>query len=206
MESKYIRKILGESDFERFQSGDSKIFNYVYAYYYPIIIRYVFSHCGNMEDAEELSQEAFVLLFKYRHSIESAHKLYPFLFVIAKRLTISYFRKQLRRQTIWDEAQIDLTQDQATKSVEDYIDHKELEAIYLKIVESLPEQQRKAYSLFKIDQIPQETIASLMEVSPNTVRNHISIATKTIRLRIQQLYFIFILISIGISMSVMTFI
>jgi len=204
MGSIHIKKILGESDFDSFQSGDSKVFNDVYEYYYPIIIRYVTSHCGNLEDAEELTQEAFLLLFKHRRSVKSIDKLYPFLFVIAKRLTISFFRKKLRRRTIWDEVKIDIRRDETAMDVEDYIDHKELEDVYLKIVESLPEQQRKAYSLFKIEQMPQEIVASVMSLSPNTVRNHISIATKTVRLKIQQLYLIFI--SIGISISFVTFI
>lgn len=204
MKSIYIKEILRESDFDRFQGGDSELFNYVYEYYYPIIIRYVTSHCGNLEDAEELTQEAFLLLYKHRRSIESADKLYPFLFIIAKRLTISFFRKKIRRQSIWDEAIIDMYQNRVVLDVENYIDHKELEGVYLKIVGSLPEQQRKAYYLFKIEQMPQEAVASVMSLSPNTVRNHISLATKTIRLKIQQLYLIFI--SIGISLSLVTFI
>lgn len=204
MKSIYIKEILKESNFDRFQSGDNKLFNQVYEYYYPIIIRYVTSHCGNLEDAEELTHEAFLLLYKHKRSIESVDKLYPFLFVIAKRLTLSFFRKKIRRQSIWDEMKIDMHQNRVALEVENYIDHKELEDVYLKIVDSLPEQQRKAYCLFKIEQMSQEAVASVMSLSPNTVRNHISLATKTIRLKIQQLYLIFI--SIGISISLVTFI
>lgn len=206
MKPKSIRSVLGTTDFEKFQRGERKIFNIIFEYYYPILVRYIASHSHNFEDAEELTQETFVILHKHRHRVESADKLYPFLFVIAKRLTLSYFRKQIRRQTIWEDAKVEIGLIQSSTMVDDYINHRELESIYHKIVDSLPEQQRKAYSLFKIDERPQEEVAVEMSVSRNTVRNHISMATKTIRLKIQQLYFINILIQTGTSIIVASFI
>lgn len=188
---------LTADNFEKFHRGNQKVFNDIFSYYYPIILRYLVFHCSSREDAEELAQEAFIILYNNKKKINCPSKIYPYLFVIAKRLSISHFRKVNRRKLSLEEKIVDESTDFSFSMVEDYIDYKELFTIYKKIINSLPEQQRVAYSLFNEEDLSQKKIAEKMDLSPNTVRNHISLATRTIRFKLSKYYF---LILIGIFM------
>lgn len=188
---------LTADDFKKFQCGNQKVFNEVFKHYYPIILRYLVFHCSNKEDAEELAQEAFIILYNNRKKVTCPTKLYPYLFVIAKRLSISHFRTTHRRIQSLEDTRTDESMDCSFSAVEDYIDYKELSAIYQQIISTLPEQQRIAYSLFNEEDLSQKKIAEKMDLSPNTVRNHISLATRTIRFKLGKYYF---LLLIGIFM------
>lgn len=90
-----MKEVFVGDEFDRFIEGDAVAFRKAFDFYFPIILRYAMSKCGDREDAEDIAQEAFTLLFLHREKIFSAVDIYPYLFVIAKRLCLIYFRKKL---------------------------------------------------------------------------------------------------------------
>jgi RNA polymerase sigma-70 factor (ECF subfamily) len=67
--------------------------------------------------------------------------------------------------------------------------HKDLEVLLEKTIEMLPEQQRQVFRLAKGKGMKYEAIAELLQISPNTVRNHIVAANHFIKKHIQQTSF-----------------
>jgi len=188
---KFINIFFGDG-FSRFTEGNQEAFRMVFDYFSPIIHRYIISKCKNAEDAEELTQEVFVQLFLHRHKIQSEENLYPYLFVIAKRLTISHFRKQISLSNTMVAAQSDWSY--VSTETEEKIDAAELAEILEKIIDSLPPQQQEVYKLSKLEDMPQKDIANQMGISRNTVRNHLALATKMVRVKLQDIYFAYIFI------------
>ncbi|SKB61719.1 RNA polymerase sigma-70 factor, ECF subfamily [Sphingobacterium nematocida] len=178
--------VLEDDEFERFLLGDAKVFQKTFDFYFPIIFRYALSKGTEREDAEDITQEAFTLLFLHRDKIRSSSDLYPYLYVIAKRLCISFFRKKISGAKIVQEASLEWPA--ISLHLEQKIDFVELNSLLQQIITTLPRQQQEVYRRFKLDDEPQKDIAESMGVSRHTVKNHLQAASKLVRLKLQKIY------------------
>jgi len=184
---KLVNDIFGEDEFLKFVKGDQRAYRKVFDYYFPIIFRYVCSRCKHVEDAEEITQEAFTQLYLYRQKVHTEDDLYPYLFVIAKRLCISHFRRQLSKPDCVDTEPTEWSS--VSYETEDKISFAELSGILCKIIASLPPQQQEVYRLSRLEDVPHQEIADQMGISKHTVKNHLLLATKVVRLKLQKMYF-----------------
>ncbi|AIM37643.1 RNA polymerase sigma factor [Sphingobacterium sp. SG20118] len=177
-------------EFNRFKLGDERAFYKIFEYYKPILFQRLCRLCPSHIDAEEILQEVFIQLFVKRHDIPDVQAIYPFLFIVAKRMAISAFRKEVVRQRFqltqysqWDEAH-----DQLGKQIED----KDLIVFLDTIVNQLPAQQQLIFRMSKIDELSYSEISDKIGISKNTVRNHLVAAYHFVRLRLENiLFFIF---------------
>lgn len=181
-----IKELFVEGEFYRFTMGDPAVFRKVFDYYFPIIIRYTKSKCVDMEDAEDLAQEAFTLLFLHCAKVNSETDLYPYLFVITKRLCISHLRKKIGGQETIDDAYQQWSS--FLVDINQQYNYIELERILYQIVDTLPPQQQEVYKLSQMEDLSHQTIANQMGISKNTVRNHLHVATKIVRLKLEKIY------------------
>lgn len=183
---------LSLDEFNRFKSGDEKVFKKIFDFYRPLLYRKVRRVCASDLDVEEIMQEIFVQLFLKRDSIPSAEAIFPFLFLVAKRMAITFFRKELSRQkyqlsqlTAWDELSDELERKLA---------HRDLDRILQEIVSRLPPQQQLVFNKSKIQEMSYAEISEEIGISKNTVRNHLVAACQFVRLKLDSLLFIFFLI------------
>lgn len=185
---KLVRHIFVENEFLKFVEGDQRAYRKAFDHYFPIIFRYVYSKCKHVEDAEEITQEAFTQLYLHRQKVHTEDDLYPYLFVITKRLCISHFRKQLGKPECVDVETSEWSS--VSYETEDNITFAELSKILHKIIASLPPQQQEIYRLSRLEDVSHQEIAEQMGISKNTVKNHLLLATKVVRLKLQKMYFL----------------
>ncbi|WP_160068699.1 RNA polymerase sigma factor [Sphingobacterium bovisgrunnientis] len=181
-----MKKNLPNIEVDCFNEGCPKSFLVVFNFYYPIIVRYIHSRCPIAEDVEELTQEVFVQLHLSKEKINRVEDIYPLLFTIAKRITISYFRKQISIRNTHQEAQKNWSYD--VNSTEETISFNELSKVLDNIIKSLPPQQRQVYELSSRDNLTNEKISDELNISKNTVRNHLRLATQNVRLSLSKIY------------------
>jgi len=173
--------------FRRFQMGDEAAFRQIFDLYQPPLYRRVCLFCQDDAEAEEVAQEAFVQLFLKRQTIDRPEGIYPFLHTVAKRMAISLFRKHVLKaeyqndlRTIWQEDHLQTQQE---------IAYRDLRELWLDTVRQLPPRQQLLYRMNKLEDHSYEEIAEKMGLSKNTVRNHLSLATKFVRLRLGKILF-----------------
>lgn len=179
--------------FHRFKLGDEGVFRMIFEFYKPLLFNRIKPICTSVSDAEEILQEAFVQLFLKRNDIQTVDSIFPFLYVVSKRMIISLFRKQVVRQQYqlaiapeWEE-NIDVLQDQ--------IENREILNLVNQAVDSLPPQQRRVFKLSKFEGLNYSEISDEIGISKNTVRNHLVSACNYIRLRFESLILILIFIN-----------
>ena len=98
----------------RFQNGDPEAFDDLYRRYFDRLHRYCRRHTRDNHEAEEVAQEAFVKALRSMHSLEGERRFYPWMTVIAKRITIDRHRKLSR---------VELTDQPDLGSVDPDVDH-----------------------------------------------------------------------------------
>ena len=99
---------------ERYQNGDPSAFDELYRRYFDRLHRFCQRHTRDAHEAEEVAQEAFVKALRSMDSLTGERRFYPWMTVIAKRLTIDRHRKLAR---------VELTDQPDLGSVEPDLDH-----------------------------------------------------------------------------------
>ncbi len=87
---------------ERYQNGDPSAFDELYRRYFDRLHRFCQRHTRDVHEAEEIAQEAFVKALRSMDALTGERRFYPWMTVIAKRLTIDRHRK-LSRLELTDE-------------------------------------------------------------------------------------------------------
>lgn len=159
--------------------GDERAFRQVFEHYKERFYTAAFKMTHSADDAEEIVQEVFVSIWKKRKIIALAEKPESYLYTILQHGIYAHFRKivQERRrvQKIAEDAQV------CEESVESLMVEKEKNFIFDSVINRLPPQQKRVYQLAKQDGISREEIARQLNISPNTVRNHLAAAVDFLR-------------------------
>lgn len=180
--------ILTKQEFLSFRRGDERVFEYVYHLYFDVILQKVFRLCSERTVAEEIVQESFIRLFLNKARLDSAEGIYPYLYTVSRHLAISYFRKKV--SVLKYEGYLAQHWDEATGEAERGLENSDLIEVLQAAIDELPTQQRLVYTMNKLEDKTYHEIAEQVGISKHTVRNHIASATKSIRLKLGNLFFL----------------
>lgn len=176
--------MLTDIDFKAFKNDDQTAFKQVFECYHHPLIRYINGLTQSVKDTEEIVQEGFVLLYLHKHKIERVEDIYPYLFTIVKRLTISHFRRKVTSSKYLTELKVHWNEMENTTS--DRIAEKEILEALQQSIDELPERQKQVYTMNKLEDKSYQEIADDLGLSRNTVKNQIIAATKVIRLKLSK--------------------
>lgn len=139
------------------------------------VIKTAFYFVGNMEDAEDLSQEVFMEVLKSIKKYRSGSSLSTWIYRITVNKSLDHLRKQKTRgfiQRLGSFAGFSHTSHEPVITDPDH-DIKERRRILESAINSLPENQRIAFVLNKYEELPYKEIAEVMNVSLSAVESHI---------------------------------
>ena len=140
---------------------------------------YVRTITGSDELAEEIAQEVFIRLWRKMGSYDEIENIDFYIFRIARNECMRYFKKAAVETHMLQELQKRMTAE--NNNVSEYINFKETEGLLDKAIASLSPQRQKVYLLSRRQGLRIEEIAAEMQISYNTVRNHLVEALRQIR-------------------------
>ncbi|NGM62483.1 sigma-70 family RNA polymerase sigma factor [Sphingobacterium sp. SGG-5] len=182
-------KKVSKAVFVDFKAGYSKAFRILFDLHHHAILQHAYGFCHQREEAEEIVQDAFTQLFVYRDRMRDEESILPFLYAVSKRIAISHFRRKIIR-----EEAVTYTAERALRNpydTQETVLVKELKDKLEQIISELPQQQQKVFVLNKLDDLSYQEIAEQLALSKNTVKNHLTVATKTVRVKLQRLMYLF---------------
>jgi RNA polymerase sigma-70 factor (family 1) len=163
--------------------GDKSAFSKLFDYYEPRIYPFVLKITRSEGLTEEIVQELFIKLWTIREQLAQVEHPRSYIFRMATNRTYNYLKSQSRRTVAEAKGMSKfIVEENAT---EDLIDFKETEAIINKAVELLPDQQKKVYILSRKQGFNTEEIAEQMNLSPKTVKNHLTEALRFLKQHLQ---------------------
>lgn len=131
------------------------------------------------ELAKDALQDLFMRVWAGRQNIDPGQSFRSYLFRIAENLTIDYYRKAARERAYQEKMLI--ADNQWYRHVEEQMLSKENIALVRAIIEKLPEQQRKVYTMHKIDGNSYKEISELLGISLSTINKHVHFAHKFVK-------------------------
>ncbi|WP_257669380.1 RNA polymerase sigma factor [Parapedobacter tibetensis] len=164
----------------RLQDGEEAAFRAIYNQLHGRIYRLIQSLVKDTAKTEELLQETFVALWLHRGKLNETQPLYPYVYLTARRLTIDHFRKKLSEASAKD--YLSRYMETHTNNTEETIIFEDLNRFTEETIKALPTQQQTVFTLSRKEGLSYDEIAERLHISPNTVRNHMVSALKTLKL------------------------
>lgn len=178
--------------FLRIARGDELAFNEVFYRYHKRFYAAAVKMTHSQPVAEELVQDVFVTLWKKRGQLQHIEKPFSYLFTSLYNSIYTHLKKiaseNQRLANAGNPPKI------THETGEKLLLAKEQQQIVNNAINLLPDQQKKVYQLIKQQGLSREEAAKKLGISPNTVRNHLQQAQKTLRLHLRKLLPLFIFI------------
>jgi len=166
--------------FKLVAQSEETAFSEIFRRYDKLIYPFVLKMIKTESVAEELTQEIFIKLWFNRQKLKDVSNPSSYLFSIAANHTLDHIRKKLNERRMLNHLSEKLKGDSSNNTEESML-FRDCEALIEKALTGLPPQQKKIYTLSRQHGLKNEEIANQLSLSPNTVRNHLSDALKSIR-------------------------
>jgi RNA polymerase sigma-70 factor (ECF subfamily) len=164
------------------KKGDDYALKHLYTLYSRRIFTMGYGYFKSKEDTEELVQEVFIKLWKYRNNIDPDRPLEAYLFRIAKNEIISFIRKRKINVIHLEDLQIE---PQGGWQPDMIYSYKSAGEVVKKIIQELSERTCQVFLLRRVDNLSNSEIAKKMSVSVKTVENHIPRAQNFLKSRLR---------------------
>ncbi|WP_309607611.1 RNA polymerase sigma factor [Flavobacterium sp.] len=170
---------------KKLKSNDNEVFNELVILYKNRVINTCYRFLLNKNDAEDVSQEVFIEIFQSIKSFRGDSKLSTWIFRIAVSKSLDEIKKRNRKKRISSIAQTLHLDDVAhwisggKMPDEDLIASDNMAQIN-KALNKLPENQRIAFTLSKIDGFNNLEISEIMKTTTIAVESLIYRAKKKI--------------------------
>lgn len=155
---------------KRLRDGDDSGFKEIYELYHFKVFSFVKKYTAQLADAEDVTQNVFIHLWKYRNKLDMGIDLESVLFKSSKQEISKWYKKQNEIFSVED-TQLIRELDSADET-EESIDVR-LKKIEL-LLEHIPERRRKIFTLYKFEEWSYKEIAMEMDMSPSAVANQVS--------------------------------
>jgi len=167
---------------ERLKKGDLEAFDMIYDMYAGRLYAFSMKYLKSAEEAEELVQCVFMKVWENHKRLDRDLSFKSFLFTIAYNEICRFFRRKSYLKKYIDETL--LTGKMSDTTPEESSEFQSLLAEVEKIIARLPDTQKKAFIMCKIDGKPAKEVAAGLGLSPGTVDNYVSATIRTIRSRL----------------------
>lgn len=168
----------------RVQHGDTEAFELLVAAYEKTVYNVALQMTGSREDAQDLTQEAFLKAYSSLPTFRGDSKFSSWLYRIVSNLCLDFRRRQGRRPssslTVEDDEGETLQLDVAdeSQSPEALLERKLTREAVRRGLQELPEEQRQILLLREIQGLSYEEIGEAMHLEPGTVKSRIFRARK----------------------------
>lgn len=157
---------------KRLKKGDMDAFDSVYRAYSKKVYGYIFRYLKHDMDTEDIVQEVFLKIWEMHNSIDVKESFDAYIFTITHNLTINYLRKKVTEQK-YVEYVTSLQKEENVYEITDEIHYREMEQKYRSLLNKLSPRQQEIFRLSREKGLSHKEIAAKLNISPNTVNNHL---------------------------------
>lgn len=183
--------IVDSSTIRRLITGDEGAFRHTYDVYSEQVYQLAFRFLKDKAWSEEIVQDVFLKLWLNREGLDDQGNIWLYLYVIAKRLCLNKLRETRKSVALFE--QLMRNMEVAGNLSEEQLIANELEQYTQRLILCLPKQQQLIFKLSREEGLTHNEIAQKLGLSPNTVKNHMVQALKTLKTTLNQSGYTYVL-------------
>lgn len=159
--------------------GDITAFEMLFRTYYQPLCHYAYSFLQDKEDAEEIVQSTFLMVWEKRETLAIRTSVKPYLYAMVRNACLNVIKHEKIKQRYAGE-EIALAP-RSYDGVSHAVASNELEHRIKAAMDVLPEQCRMVFKLSRFEELKYAEIAEQLNISIKTVENHMGKALKIMR-------------------------
>ncbi len=154
-------------------------FEKIYAEYYDRMFLFAKEYVVSEEDAENIVQDIFMLIWEKKDILEIKISLSAYLFTLIKNKCIDHLRHATIADIFKQEYKVKLSALELLNEMTS--EEEDLEKLINEAIAKLPERCRIIFIKSRFECKKYHEIAAELNISPNTVENQMAIALKKLR-------------------------
>ena len=161
------------------KGGDVLSFDKIFKKYNKKVYYFALSYLKNKEEAEDVVQDVFMNLWKYRDQINEYYVFSKYLFKITYNSTCKKFRKQTSDKKQMEEVMRNFIFEDNSTNLD--IEYNNLLETANSIIEKMPSRQKYIFLLSINELLTNEQIAQQLNISKKTVENYLARAKTSLK-------------------------
>ena len=175
---------------QRLKNGDRSAFEELVREYKDPLLNVCYGYLKNIDDAEDLTQEVFIEVFKSISDFREESSLYTWIYRIAISRSLDELKKRrsLKRAAFFekrvrsDAADLEMSQTASdVQTPDEDLLQKQQQLFIKKCLDELPETQRTAFVLSQQDGLSYKEIADLMEKTHSSIESLVHRSKQNLR-------------------------
>jgi len=179
------------------KAGNESAFREIFDQNFRKLYAFSFRLLKNKEQAEEVVNDTLMNVWTNRERLNPDFPIAPYLYTISRRLALNALRQIATSQKAID--QLWVSMENASNDTEESVLLSDLQRFTESALVTLPPQQQMVFRLSRFEGLNYDEIADRLNISRNTVKNHLVAALKTLKTHFNQsdvTYFILLSMSL----------
>ena len=178
---------------EQLKQGDETAFKTIVEQWKDMVYNTILGIVQNETEAEDLAQDVFIKVFEKISTFKGDSKFSTWLYRIATTTALDHLRSKKRKKRFGFLQSLGGGNDEK-ESIPDFnhpgvsLDNKERAAVLFKAIESLPENQKTAYTLHKLEGLSYRDVSEVLNTTVSAVESLMSRANQNLRKELEEYY------------------
>lgn len=164
---------------ENIRSGSYEDFSCLFRTYYAELVRFSEGFVHKPEVAEGVVQDIFVNIWNDHQHWNPRGTLKAYLYGAARNHSLKYLRRRRTLHRIMDE--LSRWNSPESEATDAKVSYEEFSRAVRRAIDELPERRQQVFKLSRDQGLTYAEIAAVMDISVNTVENHMVRAMKSLR-------------------------
>jgi RNA polymerase sigma factor (sigma-70 family) len=176
------------------QQGEESAFKLLVTNYQDRVYNTILGFLQQAEDAEDLAQDVFIKIYENIHQFKQESALGTWIYRIAVTQSLDFIRRKNRKKRggkLLSWLGIDNEESLHPKEFEHpgvIAENKEKSTVLFKAVNTLPENQKTAFLLQKLEGLTQNEIGDILKISSGAVESLLSRAKANLKKQLTEYY------------------
>jgi len=175
------------------RNQDEAAFKWLVENYQNRVFNTVIGIVQNEQDAEDVSQEVFIQVYRSIHNFKGESQLSTWIYRIATTRSLDLLRSRKSKKRFAFVQSIFGKNDELAHDPPDYyhpgiaLEKKEDARMLAKAIDRLPENQRIAFSLNKLEDLSYQEVSEIMKTTVSAVESLLHRAKQNLRKELERL-------------------
>jgi RNA polymerase sigma factor (sigma-70 family) len=169
------------------RNGDEAAFKYLVDNYQDRVFNTAIGIVQNAEDAEDVAQEVFIQVFRSIHAFKAESKLSTWIYRITTTRALDLLRSRKSKKRFGFLQRLFGDGNEPLHELPDFnhpgvaMDRKENASKLFKAISQLPENQKTAFTLHKLEDLSYQEISNIMQTSVPAIESLMHRAKQNLR-------------------------